>query len=259
MSALHGVGVLVTRPEQQAMELCRLLEAEGAGAFRFPAIEIKPADSIPALAARLGPPGDFDLIIFVSANAVRYGASLLGNQLDLTLAAIGPATARALDQAGHRASILPDQGFDSENLLLHPKLAHVAGRRVLLIKGSGGRELLERELSRRGAKVVAAEVYRRERASPSAANLSALEERFNAQTIHVISATSVEIAGNLLQLATPALRNGFAHAHWLVPSARVAGAVRELGIPAPLLHAASAENQDLVAALIRWRSKVSGA
>ena len=41
MPALHGVGVLVTRPEHQAMPLCRLLELQGASTLRLPALEIK--------------------------------------------------------------------------------------------------------------------------------------------------------------------------------------------------------------------------
>src|SRR5271170_1539877 len=102
MSALHGVGVLVTRPEQQAMPLCRLLEIQGASTFRLPGVEIKPRERGGTLTARLGALEDFDLIIFVSANAVRFGAALLGQKRELTLAAVGPATAHALNQAGYR-------------------------------------------------------------------------------------------------------------------------------------------------------------
>ena len=57
----------------------------------------------------------------------------------------------------------------------------------------------------------------------------------------------------------PALRREFERAHWLVPGARVAAALRDLGLSAPQLLADSAEDQDLVAALLRWRAKVSGA
>ena len=81
--------------------------------------------------------------------------------------------------------------------------------------------------------------------------------------MQVITATSLEIAGNLLQVAAhgaaPALRSEFERVHWLVPGARVAAGVRELGLAAPLLQSESAEDQDLVAALIRWRSSASGA
>ncbi|MGC1521940.1 MAG: uroporphyrinogen-III synthase [Steroidobacteraceae bacterium] len=259
MGALHGVGVLVTRPEQQAMPLCRLLETQGASTFRLAAIEIQPLGVRRDLAARLGPLTAFDVIIFTSANAVRFGASLLEQKRDLCLAAQGPATARALNQAGYRVVVQPNENFDSESLLRHPRLEHPTGSRILIIKGGNGRPFLEQELARRGAQVTAADVYRRVPAAPSDAALAELLGNFAAGAVQVIIATSLEIAGNLLKLATPGLRGEFERALWLVPGERIAAGVRELGLSAPLLRAESAEDQDLVAALIRWRSSVSGA
>ena len=259
MSALHGVGVLVTRPEQQAMPLCRLLEIQGASTLRLPAIEIKALGNWRDTAARLGALENFDVIIFTSANAVRFGAALLDQKRDLTLGVVGAATARALNQAGYRVAVQPAGRFDSEGLLLHPRLEHPAGRRVLLIKGSHGRPFLERELVSRGAEVITADVYERVPTAPSSAVLAALCESFAAGAVQVITATSVEIAGNLLKIAALALRQQFERTHWLLPGERVAAAVRELGLSAPLLLADSAEDQDLVAALLRWRAKESGA
>jgi uroporphyrinogen-III synthase len=259
MPALHGVGVLVTRPEQQAMPLCRLLETEGAQTLRLPAIDIKPIGDRRETAARLGALKDFDVIVFTSTNAVRFGASLLDQQRELCLAAVGAATARALNQAGYRVVLQPQGSLDSEGLLRHPRLEHPAGRRILIIKGSHGRPLLEQELVRRGALVVTAEVYQRVPTVPSPTALAALLENFRAGAVQVITATSVEIAANLLKVATSALRGEFERAHWLVPGERVASAVRELGVAAPLLQAESAEDQALVAALLRWRSSASGA
>jgi uroporphyrinogen-III synthase len=77
--------------------------------------------------------------------------------------------------------------------------------------------------------------------------------------MHVITATSLNLAGALLELAPLKLRSEFERVHWLVPGARIAAGLRERGLKAPLLQAESAEDQDLVAALLRWRSSVSGA
>jgi uroporphyrinogen-III synthase len=255
---LHGVGVLVTRPELQAMPLCRLLESLGASTSRLPAIDIKALKDRRALAEQLGALQNFDLILFTSANAVRFGVSFLDQKRDLTLAALGAATSRALNQAGYRVAIQPDS-FDSEGLLSHPRLERVAGHRILIITGKGGRDLLQLELTRRGATVVCADVYERVPAVPSAGALEAVQERFAAGELHVITATSLEIGAALLKLAPLELRGEFERAHWLVPGERVASGLRELGLKAPLLQADSAEDQDLVAALIRWRSSVSGA
>jgi uroporphyrinogen-III synthase len=260
MQPLQGLGVLVTRPEQQATPLCRLLESAGAQTLRLPVIEIRPAVDTAGIKGRLGPIEAFDLIIFTSANAVRFGVALLDQgAADVPLAAIGPATARALREAGHRVAVTPDGGFDSEALLLHPLLANPGGRRILLIKGMHGRNLLETRLTERGAQVVVADVYKRERASHCAAVLEALEGEFAAGNIQVVTATSVEIAAGLLDVATPTLRRDFDRVHWLVPGGRVAAALRERGVSGPILEANTAEDQDLVAAVVRWRSSVSGA
>ena len=246
------------------MPLCRLLEAQGASTLRFPAVEIKPLGDRRALAAHLGDLDHFDLIIFTSANAVRFGVSFLDQRRGLTLVALGPATARALNQAGYRVAIQPNDSVDTEGLLRHPRLEHVAGHRILMIKGGDGRELLREELMQRGATLVTADVYERAPAIPSAAALATVHERFAAGVMHVVTATSLEVGRNLLKLAAskraaPELRNEFEQVHWLVPSERVALGLRELGLKAPLLRASSAEDQDLVTALIRWRSSVSGA
>jgi uroporphyrinogen-III synthase len=258
MPALHGVGVLVTRPEQQAMPLCRLLELQGASTLRLPALEITAVGNRREAAARLGALEDFDVIIFTSTNAVRFGASLLDQKRGLTLAAMGPATARALNHAGYRVAVQPPQTYDSESLLLHPKLERPAGSRILIIKGGNGRPFLEQELARRGAQVVTADVYRRVQAAPNHAVLAALLDRFTEGAVQVITSTSLEIADSLLGMAGPALREQFERVHWLVPGARVAAAVRERGLSAPLVQAESAEDQDLVAALVRWRASASG-
>ena len=259
MSALNGLGVLVTRPELQAMPLCRLLESQGARTLRLPAVEIKALGDRRALAAQLGALDNFDLIIFTSANAVRFGASFLGQKRDLTLAAIGPATARALNLAGYRVALQPQGTTDSEGLLRDPRLERLSGHRILMIRGTDGRQLLRQELTRRGATVVQVDVYQRTPATPSAATLAAVHERFAAGEVQVITATSLSLGGALLDMATPDLRNDFEQVHWLVPGQRIALWLRERGLSAPLLQSESAEDQDLVSALVRWRSSVSGA
>jgi uroporphyrinogen-III synthase len=261
MSALSGLGVLVTRPEMQAMPLCRLLEAQGASSYRLPAIDIRPSGDRAALRASIGPLQNFDIIIFQSVNAVRYGASLLDQRRDLNLAAVGPATLRALNQAGYRVPILPAEGFDSEGLLAHPRLKNVTGQRVLTVRGAGGRELLEQVLEERGAAVTACAVYERRPSMPDRASLAAVGRLLKADALHVVTATSLEIAASLLAMhaANPSLLEALPHLHWLAPSERIAAGLQAQGLAAPLILAESAEDQALVDALLRWRSSVSGA
>jgi uroporphyrinogen-III synthase len=257
MSDLSGVGVLVTRPEQQAAPLCALLEARGAITLRLAAIQIEPVADV-GLQSTLGPIEAFELIIFTSTNAVKYGRALLGENHGLKLAAIGPATARALETAGFQ-TIVPRDGFDSATLLRHAVLQAATAQRILIVKGIGGRDELERELERRGAYVTVAAVYRRIRVHHAAETLAALEARFLAGEIQVITATSAEVAESLLRAATPILRQEYARVQWLVPSGRVAAALRSSGLAAPIILAESAEDHALVAAVARWRASVSGA
>jgi uroporphyrinogen-III synthase len=259
VAPLHGIGVLVTRAEQQAAPLCRLLEAQGASTRRLPAIEIRPYGDRRESSARIGALDAFDLIVFTSANAVQFGSALLEQRRDLTLAAIGPATVRALNESGYDVALRPVSGFDSEALLAHPRLEHLSAQRILLIKGAGGRRMLEQELTRRGAHVIGVDVYQRTPATVSAADLAATLGEFAAGRLHVITATSLDLGSHLLDIVPDALRAELQSAHWLVPGERVAAGLRRRGLRAPLLTAASAEDQDLVAALLRWRSSESAA
>src|SRR5260370_30190903 len=96
MQPLHGVGVLVTRPEHQATPLCRLLESAGATARRLPIIDIRPVSDLSGVRRKVGAVAAFDVVIFTSANAVRFGSALLDEGRGVMLTAIGPAPARAL-------------------------------------------------------------------------------------------------------------------------------------------------------------------
>ncbi len=259
MRDLRGLGILVTRPEAQAEPLCRLLEARGAVAHRLPALRIEPLEEPAVAAASADALVDADLIIFVSANAVRHGAAVLARTRGLSLAAIGPATARSLNEAGQPVSVLPAGGFDSERLLADPALQRPAGRRIVLVKGEGGRDHLERELAARGASGPTSAVNGRRPATPGPERLRAVRELFEAGAVGVVTATSLEIATALLGMADAGLRGRFETAHWLVPGARVAAGLARLGLGAPVLQAASAEDQDLVDALLAWRAGPSSA
>jgi uroporphyrinogen-III synthase len=245
-TVLSGVGVLVTRPEPQARPLCKLFEDLGATTLRFPAIEIKPQE----FAHPTGLAERFDLIVFTSANAVRFGRAILSSNANVPLSAIGPATARTLAEFGHHVSVVPAGGFDSENLLLHPMLANLAGKHVLIVKGMHGRELLAGEIVRRGARLTQIDVYRREWAAHDAADIAAVERRVSGGEVQFITATSADIAAGLLAGTTPDLRSAFDRLHWLVPGARVAAALREQGVRAPIVQARSAEDHDLVEAVV---------
>ncbi|MBS0393795.1 MAG: uroporphyrinogen-III synthase [Proteobacteria bacterium] len=253
MAALEGLGVLVTRPEPQAGPLARRLATEGARVYRLPAIELLPREDRAGLRAALGPIDRFHWIVFVSANAVRFGAALLEGRRDLKLAAVGPATAAALNHAGYRVALVPQGGFDSEHLLASPEFRHVQGQRVLIVRGDTGRELLADELTARGAEVAYAEVYERRCARPVPGAVAAIEAEWGQGAVDVVTATSGELLRCLYEILSPAGRALLARAALLVGGPRIGAVARQIGITGPLIVASRPDDDGLVDALLEWR------
>lgn len=257
---LARTGVVVTRPEHQADGLVRLLEGEGARVIRFPVLAIaSPRDEGPAraLARRLA---EFDIAVFISANAVERGMALIrsvgGLPPALRLAAVGAASARALDRLGLSVDLVPPERFDSEALLaldaLQPEV--IGGRRILIVRGEGGREQLAETLRARGASVEYAEVYRRVRPVTAAEHLLVPLSRGQ---VDVIIVTSGEGLCNLLEMVGEAARPWLYHTPLLVVSKRVAELARTLGWRTAPVVASRADDTALVEALVRWHSRHS--
>ena len=223
--SLAGRGVLITRPAAQAENLCRLVSAAGGRPITFPTLEILPACDVDSARALLAEP--WDLILFVSRNAVEHGCALrppkgFGGAL---IGAVGRATAAALHEAGLPPELVPAAGFDSESLLALPELTDVAGRRVLIVRGEGGRALLGETLARRGADVHYAEVYRR---SVPAVEIGPQLSQWRAE-VGFVTATSDEVLNNLLQMVGSAGRDWLMETPLVVISERGAAGAMERG------------------------------
>jgi uroporphyrinogen-III synthase len=167
---------------------------------------------------------------------------------------VGRATARALRDQGLEVHATPGQVSNSEGLLAAPGFADVRGRRILILKGVGGRDTLRETLCRRGADVTLGEVYRRTIAVPNAGSLDGLQ-RACATGLAVIAVTSVDVLDALLELAPETLVARLRDAPLLVPGERVAAAARERGWRAPLVVAPSAEDATMIDALARARDE----
>ena len=145
---LAGRSIVVTRPVGQADSLCAALIGLGAEPLLFPLLTISPvADPAPlqAVARRLE---DFALAFFVSPNAVNFGLDAILPAApwpaSLPVATVGKGSEGALAARGFTAVIAPQSGFDSESVLALPafQAQAVAGKRVLILRGDGGRDLL---------------------------------------------------------------------------------------------------------------------
>jgi uroporphyrinogen-III synthase len=191
--SLAGRGVLVTRPAGMAGPLAERIERAGGRAIVFPAIEIAELPR-PAAFDRLG---EFALAIFISPSAVKRALAGVHWPPDLAVAAVGEGTRRALERAGVAPVLAPRDGADSEALLALPELARFSGRRVLIVRGEGGRELLAHALAARGCQVELAECYRRVRPTADAAPLLA---DWQAGKVDAVTVFSSEALDNLLAL-----------------------------------------------------------
>ncbi len=161
--------VLVTRPQQRAASLCRLIEQAGGTALAFAAIEIsEPQDPQSRDHARDNI-DSYDVAVFISPTAVEQTIEYLGSlPAALKVAAIGSRTDKTLGQHGITASIVPD-GHDSEALLEHEALSpdQIGSKNIVIFRGDGGRELLGETLRSRGANVDYANMYHRSLPSDS--------------------------------------------------------------------------------------------
>jgi uroporphyrinogen III methyltransferase / synthase len=150
---LHGRTIAVTRARAQASALAARLRALGATVVEAPAIRIEP------LEAKLPPMRDYDLVCVTSPN----GAELLLDRLrdarelaGVTVAAIGPGTARALRARGVEPDVVPERAV-AEGLVA--ALADVPVRRALIARAAEGRDVLPDALREQGAQVDVVALY----------------------------------------------------------------------------------------------------
>ncbi|MDE2600197.1 MAG: uroporphyrinogen-III synthase [Rhodocyclaceae bacterium] len=253
--SLRGRHVVVTRPAGQATHLAEALVAAGATPVLFPVLAIGPLDDNTALVERIIALDRYDFAVFVSPNAVAMGLHEVLTRrawpAHLRVATVGHSSESALqahDLAGQEKQVLCPQGrFDSEALLELPELQDVQGRRVVIFRGDGGRELLADTLRRRGAEVDYASCYTRRCPTHSPDGLLRLWE---AGRLDAVTVTSSEGLHNLVamlgQLGLAWLRK----TPLFVPHARIAAAAEACGIHTVVLT--DPADAGLMAGLLRY-------
>src|SRR5947199_2400339 len=193
LGPLGGIGVIVARPQRQAAGLARKLAAVGATPLIWPAIVILPPHDRAPLEHAQATLASYDIAVFVSANAVEYGVPDPSRwPPSLRVFAPGPGTAEALAAIGLTGVQIPVTTFDSEGLLALPELQHVDGKRVLIFRGQGGRELLGTTLIERGAHVEYVSCYRRAAPTSGAQGLLATLREGRAQAITLSSSEGID-------------------------------------------------------------------
>jgi len=164
LKPLSGLRILVTRPLQDAQTLSEKLRALGATAVELSTIEIAPPESFDQLDRAIRSLEDYDWVVFTSVHGVEYFVDRMDAlSVPLTtlneaqVAAVGSATASALQQAGKTPDYVPSE-YLSE--LIVPGLGDLRGKRVLLPRASIASKKLPTLLREGGAVVDEVVAYR---------------------------------------------------------------------------------------------------
>jgi uroporphyrinogen-III synthase len=208
---LQNIGIAITRPIEQAKKLAALIEQAGGTPILFPLIEITPLIDYSEFESVISNIETYDWAIFISSNAVQNGMPRIikkGLPTNLKFAAIGPVTASELQSFGAKLVLTPlshvqhgDENkvrFDSESLLALPEMQDVKDKKIMIIRGVGGRDVLAKTLKARGATVTFAECYQRTNPQP---NCDLLAQLWRDKKLHGIVVTSSEAMRHLLDLA----------------------------------------------------------
>ncbi|MCB1908314.1 MAG: uroporphyrinogen-III synthase [Rhodocyclaceae bacterium] len=231
-ATLSGRCIAVTRPRAQCEALAAGIAARGGTALVFPLIAIEGiADSDQIRAARRALAG-YDLAFFVSPNAVEHGVAALGGRAawppGLRVAGVGAGTRAALEQRGFEGVIAPRSGADSEAVLALPEFSPGAlvGRRLLIVRGDGGRDLLGHQAERRGAEVSYLSCYRRRL---PAADAGGLLDVVRDARLSALVVTSSEALGNLAAIVGDEGLAALRQLPLFVPHPRIAERAGEYG------------------------------
>lgn len=228
---LTGRHILITRPAGQAAHLVEALASLGATPVRFPVLAIFDLDDpSPLLDLAVGL-DDYDWAVFVSPNAVEKSLPLvLANRrwpAGLRAVTVGRSSELALAKFGVTDVLCPADRFDSEALIELPELQDVAGRRVIVFRGEGGRELLGDTLKARGASVDYVACYRR---AVPVADPAPLLKLWNDGRLDAVTLTSSEGLRNLWQMVGPLGQAWLRKTPLFVPHGRIAEQARTLGL-----------------------------
>jgi uroporphyrinogen-III synthase len=196
-----------------------------------------------------------EIAIFVSSNAVKHGLQYAeGAQI----AVVGPATASAVEAAGRSVDIKSASGFDSEHLLTTADLFNVTGRRIRIIRGQDGRELLADTLRARGAQVDYLQVYERNLPLYSLDDVEALVAVWESGLINVVTAMSVASFKNLVELLPESAAPLLSRTPLVTPAERVLKEAVDQFPTLPVTLAQAPDVDEMVRGVVRAIDRIPG-
>lgn len=203
---LLGRTILVTRARAQASEIAQQLSALGAHVLECPGIEIKPLEDYSACDSAITRLGDYNWLIFTSVNGVKYFWQRLAftsrdtrSLANCKIAAIGPATAHALQTMGVKPDLVPPV-YVAEAVakaLIEAINGKMDGKRILIPRAAVARAALPDALAKAGAIVDIAPVYE---TVPACSNITEVKDSLEKGTLDCITFGSSSTVENLLRL-----------------------------------------------------------
>lgn len=245
--------ILVTRPKGKGESLVAKLEALSLKVHYQSVIDIAPGPDLDLL------PKSFehnrvDILIFVSTFAADYFISALKdpsivNNSRTLLLAVGRSTAKRLQCWCNKAVLSPELET-SEGLLKLPQLQAdaVEGKKIVIVRGVGGRELLSEQLKSRKAKINYWQLYQRVVVKPQQQNWYDL---WRSQQIDCIIVTSVAILSAIFDNLPPSAHIWLTTCRWVVASSRIAEKAQQLGIASQLITDAQGATDEALTAAVK--------
>jgi len=230
--------VVITRPLAQAESLARAVAALGRTPVLLPLLEIAPLADQSSLQAALAGLAQYALVAFVSPNAIDAAFAHVEQwPRQVALAVLGEGSRAALARHGldaGNATILgpldPTRS-DSENLLASLDLAALAGKKVLIVRGESGRELMGDGFRGAGAEVSVVPAYRRSVPALTPQLAARLRNLLDGPNDWIIT-SSEALRGlfDLLRQLDAVLVEQMQQQHVIVPHARIAATAQALGL-----------------------------
>ena len=228
---LAGLNILVTRPIHQSTALAAGIRALGGNPIVLPTLEIVDIPDLSSLFRTIDRLSEFDWAIFVSPNAVNKAMSVITVRSTLPahmkIAAVGKGTADTLIQYGISEVLIPKDKFDSEALLECEEFDDMTGKRVVIFRGSGGRQLLGDTLKQRGAAVEYAECYIRKKPE---IDTTSLISSWSQGQLHAVIVTSSEGLHNLFDIIGELGQQLLKVTPVITTHERIAQAAKKLGL-----------------------------
>lgn len=242
---------MITRPAHQAGALTQAITSVGGEAFLFPTLAILPAELTTENKEQLQNLNQYDFIIFISPNAVEYGLKQLQANTtlpaDTLLATIGQGSAKILtEMLGKQPDVVPKENFNSDGLLATQAMQNVANKRILIIRGNGGREHLKNTLEQRGARVDYLTAYQRIKPASDTTDLEQYLQNNQIAAIVITSGTSLK---NLLEMTPANVTAKLLNVPLLLINKRLINIAKEAGFSSDLHVAPEASDEAILDSL----------